>query len=234
MVPFCTQQCLLSLKESSTLDANSLNVCLHRHVQNGNQHPINAERLVELLKWQLDKDLDHNYTPFGNCGSYGAPFKITYASYGYTMVGKGTTSRLWAEASHEAVVYRVLRKVQGSTVPVFLGAIDLTKIYLLHGAGEISHMLLMAWSGENISKLKQHPGLQQQISKSKNETRRQGVVHRDLRPENILWNAELERALIIDFHRYALDRRPLEKHMAGFKRSLCNPETRDKKRLRVK
>lgn len=41
--------------------------------------------------------------------------------------------------------------MQGSVVPVFLGAIDLVKIYFLHGAGEIRHMLLMAWAGKPIS-----------------------------------------------------------------------------------
>ena len=49
------------------------------------------------------------------------------------------------------MIYRILRKAQGSAVPVFLGIIDLAMTYFLHGAGEIRHMLLMAWAGEKIS-----------------------------------------------------------------------------------
>jgi hypothetical protein len=56
-----------------------------------------------------------------NCGSYGAPFKLTCTKYGYTVIGKGTTSSLWKEVSREAQVYRILRKAQDSAVPVFLG-----------------------------------------------------------------------------------------------------------------
>lgn len=97
---------------------------------------------MRLLKAQLDENIDR-CTPIGNCGAYGAPFKLTCATYGYAVVGKGTTSELWKEVSRESQVYQVLRKAQGSAVPVFLGMIDLAKVYFLHGAGEIRHMLVM-------------------------------------------------------------------------------------------
>jgi hypothetical protein len=71
--------------------------------------------------------------------------------FGYTILGKGTTSRLWKELSREAEVHRILQCVQGSAVPVFLGAIDLAQPYFLHGAGEIRHMLLMGWGGESVN-----------------------------------------------------------------------------------
>ncbi|KAJ5742659.1 uncharacterized protein N7511_011230 [Penicillium nucicola] len=74
--------------------------------------------------------------------------------YGYTVVGKGTTSGLWKEVSREAQVYRVLRKAQGSTVPIFLGTIGLAKIYYLHGAGEIRHMIEMGWGGYGTATIK--------------------------------------------------------------------------------
>ena len=75
---------------------------------------------VLSLKNQLDENIDSRI-PLGGCGSYGAPFKLTCMGYGYTVLGKGTTSGLWKEVSREAQVYRVLRKAQGSVVPVFLG-----------------------------------------------------------------------------------------------------------------
>lgn len=88
-------------------------------------------RLHCFLKSQLDENIDR-CIPLGDCVSYGASFKLNCGKYGYTVIGKGTTSTLWKEVSREAQVYRILRKTQGSAVPVFFGKIDLTKIYFLH------------------------------------------------------------------------------------------------------
>ncbi|OJJ47661.1 hypothetical protein ASPZODRAFT_1739647 [Penicilliopsis zonata CBS 506.65] len=212
---FCTQRCLLGLQRRGTLDNSCPNVHLHRHGSEGNQHCIDVKQLVHSLKKQLDRDLDHNCTPFGDCGSYGAPFKITCSTYGYTVVGKGTTSRLWKEVSREAEVYQVLRKVQGLVVPVFLGAIDLEMVYFLHGAGEIQHMLLMAWGGESIE-----PGEKRaEIARSVKKIRKLGVVHGDLRLQNLLWNHELGRVMIIDFHRSHVDLQLMGDRAQSLKRS---------------
>ncbi|TQB67460.1 hypothetical protein MPDQ_005708 [Monascus purpureus] len=192
-----------------------------------------ADDLVKKLKAQLDQDLDHNCTPIGPCGSYGAPFKITCATFGYTVVGKGTTSRLWTEVSREAEVYRVLQRAQGSAVPVFLGAINLAQIYFLHGAGKIRHMLLMGWGGESMSHITLDKTIHRAISRSVKEIRSLGISHQDLRLENILWNAELKRALIIDFHRYTLDCRPMHKRPGPLKRLRRGPEECESKRLHV-
>ncbi|TQB70375.1 hypothetical protein MPDQ_000589 [Monascus purpureus] len=215
---FCTQRCLLGLQHGDLFDERCPNVNHHRLGQNGDRHCIDTKKLVRLLKKQLDQDLDHNCTPFGTCGSYGAPFKITCAEYGYTVVGKGTTSRLWKTVSREAEIYQVLRKVQGSAVPVFLGMIDLELVYFLHGAGEIRHMLLMAWGGESIGTMEET--LSHEIRRSRREIRKSGVVHQDLRLENMLWNGELGRVLIIDFHRSRLDHRPAAERVRSSKRSL--------------
>ena len=230
---FCTQRCLLGLQQGGELDDYCPNVKLHQKGGDSRQHLINTKVLVKLLKTQLDGDIDYNCTPFGDCGGYGAPFKITCTAYGYTVVGKGTTSRLWKEVSHEAEIYQVLRRAQGSAVPVFLGAISLAKIYFLHGAGEIRHMLLMAWGGESTTKHKQRPVLRREISRSMEEVRSLGVIHQDLRPDNILWNEELKRALIIDFHRSELDRQLMGNKMKSLKRPLCRTEEREPKRLCV-
>lgn len=230
---FCTQQCLLGLQKGVGLDENCPNVNLHQQGQDSNQHQVSADGLVQALKLQLDENIDHNCTPIGPCGSYGAPFKITSTAYGYTVVGKGTTTWLWKEVSHEADVYHVLRRAQGSAVPVFLGSIDLAKTYFLHGAGEIQHMLLMGWGGESTSKITIDKTVRREISRSRKEIRSLGVLHQDLRWENILWNTELRRALIIDFHRAALDRRPMEKRTRVLKRSLSRADEQDSKRRRV-
>ncbi|PCG88212.1 Lipopolysaccharide kinase [Penicillium occitanis (nom. inval.)] len=225
---FCTQRCLLGLQQKGILDGSCPNVHLHRLGHQGNRHVIDANKLVQLLKDQLDQDLDHNCTPFGVCGSYGAPFKITCAAYGYTLVGKGTTDKLWKEVSREVEVYQVLRKVQGLAVPVFLGAIDLNMIYFLHGVGEIRHMLLMAWGGRELGTDERLT----EISRSTALIHKLGVVHGDLRLQNMLWNDELGRVMIIDFHRSEI-RRQLIRLRQSSKRSRDIHDSGHPKRRRL-
>ena len=230
---FCTQQCLLGLQQGGELDDYCPNVKLHQKGGDSHQHLINTEVLVKLLKTQLDGDIDYNCTPFGDCGGYRALFKITCTAYRYTVVGKGTTSQLWKEVSHETEIYKVLQRAQGSAVPVFLGAISLAKIYFLHGAGKIHHMLLMAWGGESTTKHKQRPVLCCEISRSMEEICSLGVIHWDLRPDNILWNNKLKQALIIDFHCSELDCQLIGSQMKSLKRPLCRTEEQETKQLCV-
>ncbi|KAG6036505.1 hypothetical protein E4U41_005698 [Claviceps citrina] len=205
---FCTLKCLLGLKTKGALDQKCPNVNLHwqghDHNLDTGTHSIDAHEMVRLLKEQLEVDLEHNCSPFGTCGSYGAPFKLTLASHGYTVVGKGTLDgRLWQIVSREAEVYKILNKAQASAVTVFLGTISLEKmVYFLRGAGEIQHMLIMGWGGEGVDTLEWSPTLHKEVQRSIQEIRTLGIRHDDLRDENILWNAELQRALVIDFHRF--------------------------------
>ena len=207
---FCTQHCLLGLQQGGKLDERCPNMKLHQQGGNSSWHLINANDLAQHIKRQLDENLDHDCTPIGNSGLTGVPFKITCAVYGYTVVGKGTTSYLWNKVLREAQVYQVLRKAQGSAVPVFLGTINLKKTYF-HEAGDIRHMLIMAWGGKAMSQMENLEVFSHEILRSAKEIRSWGVLHQDLRLDNILWNAELGRALIIDFHYCKLDPQPTKK-----------------------
>ncbi|SCO54113.1 uncharacterized protein FFNC_15340 [Fusarium fujikuroi] len=225
---FCTQRCLQGLQSGGNLDENCPNVLLHRQSGGDVQHPITAEGLMTSLKAQLDENIDR-CLPLGGRGESGAPFKLACATYGYCVIGKGTTQQWWKRVSQEAQVYKILRKAQGSAVPVFLGTIDLAKSYYLHEVGDIRHMLVMGWGGESTASMKLEPWLLQEIDKSNEEVKALKIYHQDFRRENILWNKELGRALIIDFHRCA----PMRKPSQPAKRRSERKKSRDVKRLRV-
>ncbi|KAJ5550881.1 hypothetical protein N7461_005579 [Penicillium sp. DV-2018c] len=211
---FCTQRCLLGLRKGGPLDDSCPNVDLHRRGAAN------------------DEDIDR-CIPFGFCGSYGAPFKLTCSIHGYTVIGKGTTSDLWRKyVSHEADIYHILRKVQGSAVPVFLGKPDLAKFYF-HCGGQIRHMLVMGWAGESIAEFERTSDLNREIERSKKEVRALGVRHLDLRDANILWNGQLGRAMIIDFHLSKLDSKHTAVRPKSLKRSRCETEVSDTKRVQV-
>lgn len=96
-------------------------------------------------------------------------------------------------------------------------------------------MLLMAWGREPTSNIGHHEDLQCGILKFKEEIRSFGVLHLDLQPDNILWNAKLGRALI-DFHSAKLDLKKLglkRKRMRPQKRFSCAIEARKPKRRTI-
>ena len=87
--------------------------------------------------------------------------------------------------------------------------------------------------GESTTSMELTPILLQEIHKSNREIKALGIIHEDLRRDNILRNEELGRALIIDFHRSTLKSRPTLQRSRAVKRRLSQPETGDPKRLRV-
>ena len=129
-----------------------------------------------------------------------------------------------------ADIYRMLQRVQGSAVLVFLGRIDLAQVYFLHGTGEIRHMLLIDWGGDSVGHIDEN--IQRAISRSE-KIRSLGVFHQDLRPENILWNPDLKRALIIDFHRCSLDHRPIHQRPQSLKRLLSGTKEWEVKQVHI-
>ncbi|KAI6857979.1 hypothetical protein KC338_g6570 [Hortaea werneckii] len=211
--PFCTQRCLLGLQKNDVLDTDCPNISCHRQGRETDRHLVDAGELVRMLKKQLDEDVDEHCEPLGECGATGAPFRLRCKSLGYTIIGKGTTSTLWNVVAREAQFYQILRSAQGSAIPVFLGELDMKQTFYLHGAGEIQHMLLMAWGGEPPTKLQwdECPHVRKALKMSHAQIWKLGVRHGDLRRANVLWNEELNRLLIIDFHKSTLIKEQVSK-----------------------
>ncbi|KAG6003408.1 hypothetical protein E4U21_002041 [Claviceps maximensis] len=228
---FCTLNCLLGLQRQSAFDEKCPNIKNHQRNGNATKHSMDGKQLVQSLREQLKLDLDHNFTPFGQCGQSGAPFKLTCTAYGYTVVAKGTTTDWWPEVAREADVYQILRKAQASAVPVFLGTIDMVKPYFLHGAGSIRHLLVMGWGGERIDDFSDRL-VWSEFQRSEREIRRLGVNHLDLEPQNVLWNEEVRRVLIIDFHHAKLIPPRLMKTRRR-KRLVEREEVREEKGTRI-
>jgi hypothetical protein len=66
-----------------------------------------------------------------------------------------------------------------------LGAIDSAKIYFLHGAGEIRHMLVMGWGGGCTATMELTQRLRREIYKSNKEIKALGIIHEDLIEDSI-------------------------------------------------
>ncbi|KAI8625609.1 hypothetical protein F5Y19DRAFT_466948 [Xylariaceae sp. FL1651] len=210
---YCTQKCLLGLVKGDLLDPQCPNVALHRKPGRISyddaqvSHPVQHDEWLRLLSQQLAHSLDRGVMRLGEEGARGVLFQVTMLAFGYTFVCKGTVQAFVRDLEHEAAVYRRLQAVQGTSIPVFLGAIDLRSInrtYYYDHRVYIIHMTFFSWGG--------------------------GVVHEDVRSANLLLNTTTQEIMVIDFERALLldpPRRPLG-HLVPNKRAR-NQETAEGK-----
>ena len=199
---YCTQACLLGLVRGRLLDDACPNVNAHRGHKAGNHHALGQKSIAKLMLRQLAEDPDNGCEPLGKQGARGALFRLTLESYGYTFVAKGTVTAFKANLKHEGLVYRHLDEVQGVLIPVYLGNISLVRPYFLDVGVRIVHMLLMSWAGEQAGKdlmITLGRDLTAETSEAVTKMLDCGVEHRDVRPQNVLWNSEIRNVVLIDF-----------------------------------
>lgn len=137
--------------------------------------------------------------------------KVTLLAYGYTFLAKGTIQAFISDLIHEAAVYGRLNRIQGRDVPIFLGAIDLrsmNKVYYYFHRVYVVHMTLLSWGGDGlVDALKSGDApknLQNIAITSLRAMHQEGVIHRDVRLENMLFNREVNRVMMIDFEKASL------------------------------
>lgn len=199
------------------------------------RHPIDHAKFLELLWEQLKRTLDDGITPLGLGGARGVLFRVSLLAYGYTFISKGTVRAFVRDLEHEAAIYQRLQAIQGIHVPVFLGAIDLRsmdRIYYYDHRVYVIHMTFLSWGGHDLDPTETAGGADEQLQgkamQSLHAIHQQGVVHKDVRTANMLFNAEVNGVMMIDFERALLlepPRRPLGQLVPNKRRR--KPETGD-------
>ncbi|KAH9903862.1 hypothetical protein F4778DRAFT_102607 [Xylariomycetidae sp. FL2044] len=222
---YCTQKCLLGLVKGDVLDLQCPNVALHRKSGRASlndkkaRHPIGHDEWLRLLSQQLANSLDHGVIKLGLEGARGVLFQVTLLAYGYTFVCKGTVQAFVKDLKREAVVYRRLQAIQGISIPVFLGAIDLRSIdrtYYYDHRVYVIHMTFFSWGGCSLDEVaipnSGKEQLEAKVRRALSAIHREGVVHNDVRTSNMLLDPETQEVMLIDFERAVLldqPRRPL-------------------------
>ncbi|EXK75729.1 hypothetical protein FOQG_19506 [Fusarium oxysporum f. sp. raphani 54005] len=218
---YCTQKCLLGMVKGGFLDPKCPNVALHCKscVPARARHPVNHEEWLRLLWKQLKQSLDDGIRPLGEGGARGVLFQVTLLTHGYTFVSKGTVRAFIKDLEHEAAVYKRLKPIQGVNVPVFLGAVDLrsmNKTYYYDHRVYVVHMTFLSWGGCSIDRAQRigdmDRSLEDEAIRSLRAMHREGVIHKDVRLANMLFNPETNGVMMIDFERALLlkpPRRPL-------------------------
>ncbi|KAI1475419.1 hypothetical protein F4774DRAFT_429041 [Daldinia eschscholtzii] len=209
---YCTQKCLLGLVQGDFLDPKCPNIAFHsKNYLTGARHPVSHKKWLELLWKQLKQSLDDGIIDLNQGGARGVLFKITLLVYGYTFVAKGTVRAFISDLEHEAAVYDRLRLLQGCDVPVFLGAIDLrtmNKVYYYFHRVYVVYMMFLSWGGDSLDDALKTGRMGKELENatvtSLRAIHQQGVIHKDVRFENMLFNQELQKVMIIDFERASL------------------------------
>ncbi|KAL2174850.1 uncharacterized protein P884DRAFT_263092 [Thermothelomyces heterothallicus CBS 202.75] len=209
---YCTQNCLRGLVAGDVLDEECPNVALHRKTDGDRRHPLDHASWLGLLLEQLRRTLDDGVVPLRKQGARGVLFQVTLLAYGYTFVSKATTARFVRELEHEAQVYECLRPLQGDCVPVFLGAVDLRQVgrrYYYDIGVHLVHMMLVSWGGCSLDEVEvsDMAKVEREVMQAVRALHPLGVAHTDVRDTNILWNAETEQAMVIDFEQAVLSER---------------------------
>ena len=171
--------------------------------QRNNRHTLDQLALARLTEKQLqrpERDDDGGFKSLNRCGWAGALFRVELLSHGYTFVGKGTVKPLAPVLHTEANMYKRMDTLQGKAIPVYLGSTDLTSPFYLTTSVAIVHLLLLSWAGEEAWRCEIEPErLRLETIRTNGEVAALGVQQGDLRPQNVLWNFELDRAILIDF-----------------------------------
>ncbi|EFR04905.1 hypothetical protein MGYG_07907 [Nannizzia gypsea CBS 118893] len=202
IAPWCTQKCLLGLRNRGPLDPDCPNVASH-----GNGHHVIDDRECrELIREQIiGKAGPWGCESMHRHGTSAALFWVTTFPYSYTLVAKAVPIEMVNRAIYEERIYKHLSSIQGVNIPVCLGAVDISPSPLWYdGICAVVRLLLLGHAGRVI---KLHAGLDKlkeflpSVLESLQAIHGHQVLHRDTHINNMFWNAENKRVILIDFER---------------------------------
>ncbi|KAG5978277.1 hypothetical protein E4U55_006302 [Claviceps digitariae] len=204
---YCTNECLQGLAFGGSVDKKCPNAEYH-----GGKH-IEPDEFTCLIQKQLATyhGRDDDCTPLYISGSRGSLFKVRLPSHGYILVAKGVEHMDADDLHHENKIYGHLYDLQGASIPVCLGVIDLIKPYY-YDCGVYTHFMLLSFAGRSILKL-QNIGESDvnEIMDALKEIHSRQVLHCDAKPRNVLYDKRAGKYMIVDFMLSKLySRRPLE------------------------
>ncbi|KAI5285235.1 hypothetical protein KEM54_000736 [Ascosphaera aggregata] len=204
---YCTQKCLLGLVRGGTLDWNCPNVSDH----GVDRHRLNRTTLIKSLNKQLSSEIVHPDKKLG-CeslhihGSCGALFKITLWSHGYTFVGKGVPVEFVDRLKNEELIYSRLASIQGTSVPVLVGSLQLRRPFYYDGIAEIVRLMCMGFAGRNLTRLHKpdHIAIIERAVASLRAIHNLSGLYGDTIPANMTSNEQDRCVMFIDFERSTL------------------------------
>ncbi|KAK3045739.1 hypothetical protein LTR09_012717 [Extremus antarcticus] len=204
--PYCTHKCLLGLAKGGDLDVACPNRRLH-----GSRHPGKKE-FLQSVKHQLlvDTGASASCLPLNIHGSRGGLLKLCLPAQGYTFVAKGSEEHNLDHLRNERQIYRRLRSVQGTHVPVCLRLLELKHVYHYSGA-RLSHLLLMSWGGRPLSAPLNRPfrtHFPKLAETALEAIHRHNVRHNDAEPRNMIFDMASMSLMVIDFERSTSVSRP--------------------------
>ncbi|OJD11471.1 hypothetical protein AJ78_07777 [Emergomyces pasteurianus Ep9510] len=179
---YCSQQCLLALRDNGPLDTSCPNYLAHL------KRRIQPAEFCVLIREQLSRNRgpDANCRPLYKKRSCGAAFKIHLLSHGYTLLAKGVERNNLRKLKHENEVYHRLHDIQGNYILVCLRIVVLDPKYpYYYDEGVYTHMLLLSWAGKPISEIMKSDNsacVIEMTSQSLQAIHLAGVLHRDVEP----------------------------------------------------
>lgn len=195
---YCTQQCLLGVANGLPVDKACPNFHLH-----GDQH-IGKEEFLERLKDQLSRAgrANASCSPIDLWGTIGTMFKVTLVGYGYTFVAKATLRADWVILHREGEMYDMLKDIQGSCIPVYLGIVRVAPEFR-HAERSLTQFMVLSWAGlplrRNFAKGDESL-LTDSVYRAYSELHGSGMQHRDPDLSNMLYSSLTGRIMLIDFH----------------------------------
>ncbi|EGR49841.1 uncharacterized protein TRIREDRAFT_106131 [Trichoderma reesei QM6a] len=210
---YCTQECLLGLTSGAPLDTSCPNIHMH-----GDKHLDNVE-FLKLVQEQLAlaRGTGSNCIYLQLSGSMGDLFKVTLATRGYTFVVKAVMQENVSRLLREGDMYTRLKGLQGGCIPVYLGILQLT-LPFQHDAKQYTHFMLLSWAGRPVKNYWGSPcnrGFVSSTQRAYTELHDAGIIHRDAKLGNMLYNPQLDRIMLVDFERSSAYRCRLKQAQLG-------------------